>query len=732
VDPVVNAALTSWNFVTPATLVLLLAASIYVLGWMRMRRLLRTSRDKQRLLCYLAGVALVFLAIESPLDAFDNLSLSAHMAQHLLLMMFAPPLILLSRPTLPLLYGLPRTFVKEGLGPFLSWPALKKIFGLLTAPPISWLIFALSTILWHLPWFYELALGSPFWHGLQHACFFWSGILFWWPVIRPVPGPSRWPAWIKVPYLLFADLVNTLLSAFFVFSGRLLYPSYASTHLGINPKDDQTIAGLIMWVPGSLVYLLTAFLLAMRLLVNTRERESATRDCVVRVRAQNSRFDVRSLARLRPAFQIFMLLLALLVILDGFFGPEAAPLNLAGVLPWIHWRALSIFALLIVGNIFCMSCPFVFVRDLGRKILPARRRWPRWLRNKWLSVVLLLLYLWAYEAFSLWDKPFVTAAIILGYFAAALLVDGLFRGASFCKYVCPIGQFQFVSSLVSPREIRIKRASICQSCQTFDCIRGNTEARGCELYLFQPKKAGNLDCTFCLDCVRACPHDNVSLAPVLPAKTLLADPYRSSLGRLSKRTDLAVLAAVFVFGAFANAAGMIAPVMIFEHRLHSWFGSMPAAIGLLFFAAVVLLPAITVSICSLLTRLSPVEEWGSVTRRFVFALVPVGFAMWAAHLLYHFGTGWHAPWAIVSQRFLTTTFSAVPAIPGWLPAAQIILLNAGLLITLYLAWRLAKQYFSRAGSALLVLVPWCALAIALYSAGIWILFQPMQMRGMMH
>ena len=65
---------------------------------------------------------------------------------------------------------------------------------------------------------YELALSSPAWHGLQHACFFWSGVLFWWPVIQPGPGKPRWPKWVAIPYLLFGDIFNTGLSVVFVFS----------------------------------------------------------------------------------------------------------------------------------------------------------------------------------------------------------------------------------------------------------------------------------------------------------------------------------------------------------------------------------------------------------------------------------------------------------------------------------------------------------------------------------
>lgn len=733
-----SAALTSWAFHAPAVLALAIVGLIYVRGWLRGRRLLLDARDFQRLSCFLAGLAILFIATESPLDAFDSLYLSAHMTQHLLLMMIAPPLILLGHPVLPMLRGLPRRFVKEGLGPFLSWPLLKKAGGFLVSPPVAWLAFAFSTLFWHLPSPYELALGSPFWHAAQHASFFWTGILFWWPVVEPGPTKSKWPSWSKIPYLLFADILNTGLSAFFVFSGRLLYPTYGLVRASsFGALDDQIVAGLLMWVPGSIVYLIPAFVMAMRLLSPDQMRNRSPVRRVLRDPRAGPTVNWRRWAKFRPWTQVAMLLVAIVVIADGWFGPQVTPLNLAGILPWIHWRALSILALLMVGNLFCMACPFTLVRDWGRKILPAKLRWPRQLRNKWLPAFLLILYLWAYEAFGLWDSPMLTAWIIVGYFAAALLIDGFFRGATFCKYVCPIGQFHFVSSLISPREVAIKNAGTCQSCRTHDCIRGNKQARGCELYLFQPKKASNLDCTFCLDCVKACPHDNVAILPVLPAKTLTEDPYRSSLGRLSKRTDLAALSLVFVFGAFANAAGMVSPVMIWEHSWHLLLGpqAMPLVIAAFVLTCVVVAPAAAVSLCGLLNRVTAATTGNvpNVVRRLIFTLVPLGFAMWGAHLLYHFATGWRGPWAVLQQRFLGTQGQiAMPAIPDWLTAAQLLLLDAGLLLTLYVSWRVAVQSAQKLRTAFGLVTPWAALSIALYSAGAWILFQPMQMRGMVH
>ncbi len=91
----------------------------------------------------------------------------------------------------------------------------------------------------------------------------------------------------------------------------------------------------------------------------------------------------------RRCVQMAMLLLAVAVAVDGFLGPQVAPLNLAGVLPWTHWRGLAVIALLMAGNLFCMACPFTLPRDLARKFVAPRYQWPRQLRSKWIAAGLL-------------------------------------------------------------------------------------------------------------------------------------------------------------------------------------------------------------------------------------------------------------------------------------------------------------------------------------------------------
>jgi ferredoxin len=404
--------------------------------------------------------------------------------------------------------------------------------------------------------------------------------------------------------------------------------------------------------------------------------------------------------------------------------------------------------LLAAGNFFCMTCPFMLVRDAGRRWLPARWPWPRALRSKWLAVALLAVYLWAYEAFSLWDSPWWTAWIVAGYFAAALVIDGLFKGASFCKYVCPIGQFQFAQSLSSPLEVKVREPEICQTCTTHDCIRGNATQRGCELDLFQPRKSGNMDCTFCLDCIKACPHDNVGILAVAPALDLTRDAARSSVGHFAQRPDLAALVLLLVFGAFVNAAGMIAPVVQWEGRLAARFGfhsTLPIVTTLLVVSLLIVPPLLAV-LCGGLSRAFGATADSkstllSLTCDFTMALAPLGLAMWAAHFLFHFLIGAHTA-APALQRaasdlglaWLGTpdwTMGPFAFVSDWSRPLQLVLLDGGLLLTLYVAWRIAHRHAPQFRSVLGAFAPWGALAVGLFGAGVWISLQPMQLRGMM-
>jgi cytochrome c oxidase assembly factor CtaG/ferredoxin len=764
-DPA-NAVLSSWTIPFAPTVAILLSLAIYLRGWITLQFRVPFRFPTWRLLCFGAGLGTVFLAIASPLDAFSGLLLQVHMVQHLLLLMVAPPLILAGAPYLPILSGLPRTFAREVIGPFLIWLPLKRIGHVLLHPVTCWIAFVSSNILWHIPVFYELALNSPGWHLVEHLCFLMTGLLFWWHLLQPWPSRARWPRWAMIPYLILADIQNTALAAFLTFYDRVLYPTYnhAPRLWGSNPLDDQVIAGVIMWVPGSIIFLVPAAVIAIQFLspktrsiyaqqARTAEGGSTAllRKLGLGPRPARRSFDlfmspilgaVLRARTFRRGMQVLMLILAIAILIDGFLGPQLGPMNLAGVLPWIHWRGFTVIALLFAGNLFCMVCPFTLVRDFGRRWLPANWAWPRFLRNKWLAALLLALYLWAYEAFGLWNSPWLTAWIILSYFTAAFLIDGLFKGANFCKYMCPIGQFHFVQSLLSPFEVKIRTPDVCRRCKTFDCVRGGSTQRGCELELFQPKKKSNMDCTFCMDCVRACPHDNVGLIGVVPGKDLWNGLRRSSIGEFAGRFDLAILALILAFGALANAAGMIAPVAALLDRARFLFDlQRPIIIALFLGTAIFLVPGIVVCTAGLLSRFLggiqlPLKR---LLSDFAMTIVPLGFAMWLAHFVFHLFTGSHTPIPVIQRvaQDLHLTLSGEPnwGIASWavpqLLDFEILFLDLGLLVSLYAGWRVARRYNTERKCCLLIFIPWCAVYILFFLVAIWILFQPMAMRGTM-
>lgn len=267
-SPTLSAFLRSWPFAPWLTGALLITAGVYLRGWLALHR-----RDPQhwhgvRLAAFLGGLTAIFLALASPIESFAARLLWVHMLQHMLLMLAAAPLLWLGAPLFPLLRGLSRPIRVFGAAPLLSAPPLRRLFGRLTHPLAALFLFVAATWFWHLPPTYDLALRSNGWHYLQHVCFLGTALLFWYAVVRPYPARPHWSPWLLLPALLLADLSNTVLSAVLTFSERVLYPYYAAMPRlgGLSALEDQSAAGLLMWVPGSVAFLLPLAVIAVRLL----------------------------------------------------------------------------------------------------------------------------------------------------------------------------------------------------------------------------------------------------------------------------------------------------------------------------------------------------------------------------------------------------------------------------------------------------------------------------------
>jgi cytochrome c oxidase assembly factor CtaG len=192
-----------------------------------------------------AGLATGWIAVASPVAHLDHHSLTAHMVQHLLLMVVAAPLILLG--------------TRNNL--HIRWRP---------HPVFCWLAGSLTVILWHVPAVFELPLQVRFWHMIEHASFFIAGLLFWYPVIHH--GFTTRP-WTLPLYLFLATLPCDALSAFLAFCGHVVYRPYLSASggmFGLSPLEDQALAGALMWVTVTFAYLIPALVVLARLLSSER------------------------------------------------------------------------------------------------------------------------------------------------------------------------------------------------------------------------------------------------------------------------------------------------------------------------------------------------------------------------------------------------------------------------------------------------------------------------------
>jgi putative membrane protein len=260
--------LASWSNPLGVDAFLSLAALVYLVGWLRLRGAFQDLISTWRIAAFLGGIVLLWLAIASPLNAFDDASLTVHMVQHLLLMAMAPPLILMSAPALPLLRGFPRWMTQSLIAPSLRWNWVKRLGHVITNPAICWLATAVVLIVWHIPEVFDLALRSRSWHEFEHASFFGAGLLFWWPVVQPWPSIARWPRWSIPLYLFCATLPCDILSGFLAFCDRVVYSSYlrAPQILTSSPLQDQECAATLMWTCTTIIFLVPAVIVTIQIL----------------------------------------------------------------------------------------------------------------------------------------------------------------------------------------------------------------------------------------------------------------------------------------------------------------------------------------------------------------------------------------------------------------------------------------------------------------------------------
>jgi cytochrome c oxidase assembly factor CtaG len=276
-NPVIRAVLLSWEWRVEVVLPLTLLGIVYTLGWRRLRRRTRAARDSYRLAngwrlaAYLGGLLVVLLALVSPIDVLGGQLFFMHMIQHLLLVMFAPPLLMLANPLPFLLWGMPQRW-RRRTGRWLSVALhresrFRQALRSATGPGIIWLLYVIFLLGWHDPNLYNAALRNEFLHDVEHLTFFLPAMLYWWHVVGAGPRIHKQfgrPA--RVAYNIAAIPPTMFTGIAIAFAEQPIYTYYLAMPRiwGLDVLSDQRISGVIMWLPGSMMYIISALILVAR------------------------------------------------------------------------------------------------------------------------------------------------------------------------------------------------------------------------------------------------------------------------------------------------------------------------------------------------------------------------------------------------------------------------------------------------------------------------------------
>ena len=291
-DPVARAALSSWSWRPEVIVPLIILGVLFVVGWRRLRARggrvtgWRTLGAAWRPVSYIAGLVVIGLALLSPFDVLVQQLFFMHMIQHLLLIMIAPPLLLLPNPLPFLLWGLPGP-LRRGAGEVLNriihkQSAVGRVLRAATTPVIVWFIFVGTIIGWHDPSLYNAALSSEWVHDLEHITMFGAGMLYWWIVSGAGPRLHKNLSRVaKIAFILAVIPPNMALGIVLAFSQQPIYSFYNDMPRlwGISALDDQRISGVIMWIPGNMMHFMTALAIIF-LMLSGEGRKPAAREAV--------------------------------------------------------------------------------------------------------------------------------------------------------------------------------------------------------------------------------------------------------------------------------------------------------------------------------------------------------------------------------------------------------------------------------------------------------------------
>ena len=456
------------------------------------------------------------------------------------------------------------------------------------------------------------------------------------------------------------------------------------------------------------------------------------------------RFDLLTRLAQKPFFPImvqsFTALMLLLVIFSGLFGHEKN--SIGPVLTWTWWWALLVFMILGFGNAFCMVCPWEAFSSMVTSLsLKSRVKklcfevpWPKWARNVVPALILFIGLTWLELGQDVTHSASMTGILALGMTALAVLMAIVFEKRAFCRYVCLVGRVSGIYSLFSPVELRPDSADVCRTCTSKACYHGTETTAPCPTNLFPGNLKENNYCTLCTECVRSCPHDNLSLR----ARGLGKDLFSRDRFNWDESLLVVTLLALTSFHGFT-----MTPIWT---RFNQWLrvetGLGPTVVFTVLMGLMILLPMLAFWASASLSKAWTRDRSVSVRkifRAYAYSLIPVALFYHLAHNSMHFfleagslipllsdplGKGW--------DLFGTARQSYGPLLSlqsiWWM---QIIFIVIGHVYGVLVADRISGRLFKSESDRSRGLIPLLGIMILYSCFSIWLISQPMDMKTAM-
>lgn len=440
----------------------------------------------------------------------------------------------------------------------------------------------------------------------------------------------------------------------------------------------------------------------------------------------------------QPAIMLVSLFVFVVLIWSGLVGTPVGGTNAAIILVWIFWFALLAGILIpFAGRLWCMACPLPALgewisrgRIVGKGSGPHTlgRKWPKFLRNIWLQDFGFMIV----ASFSpiILTRPAATSIMLLVFIVLVIVIAVTFTskgrgGRIWCRYVCPLGGFIGLYSLVAPLEIKSKDKQVCRSCGKH-CAVGTENSYACPMYEYPGGMDRNIYCVMCTECIKACPNDNIGLQTRMFGQDLLKKGEMDEAFKSFIMLGGGLLFAVLFFGWWGNlktvADSLNSSMLSFSINWPHWIIYVLMVWGFILIA----IPGVHL-LFSWLAKIFARTRDISVKKLFVdysYALVPLGLAVWInfcvglvmingsdiiASISDPLGWGWNL--------FGTANYPWHPYASGAVPFVQLGIFMLGLVGSSYAAWKLSLKNFKKLEPALKAMVPMTA-----FLAGLTIAF----------